>query len=455
MARRSTRGELVTVTTVNATSWRGAQDRGALTLRSDVLLLQETRLEAASLRAARAAAARAQYAGVWAEACRLSRFGAASGGLATLARGGRPWRKVRIGSGNHHQREGRWSHAVVLAGGTAIHFFNVYGWPDGTQDRAARQAALWGELFPAIAQLGAAPWVAAGDWNARPEEVWPHVLDPRVGGLLAGPAARQETCYPAKGHPKEYDFFLVSRSLGNCIHSYEYGSLGLFPVHRHVTLTLKLAGLMQPVPTLRRPRAIPGGPGGKRGDQATDRPWSPSERPTSAQEGWESWTKAAEEWLLDAAGVPDEHRGPYRGRGEPARVRCRRLNPQGCHFLEGEQNGRARTWAVRAGRYRDLAKAREEGRHYVAGQLAAAILADPPRYASEEWIARDQRVAQGVARPEELRQWADWAREISKQESDRVAQARRDSWVAWANNMWTTSPGKLYAWCSEIGRAHV
>jgi hypothetical protein len=293
MAGRSVRGEVLTLTTVNATSWRGAQDRGALGFRSGVLLLQETRLEAGSLRAARAAAGRAHYAGVWTEARRTARFGAASGGLATLALDGRSWRKVQAGVGNHHQREGRWSHMVVFAGGTALHVFNVYGWPDGSQDRASRQAALWGELFPAIAQLGGAPWVAAGDWNARPEELWPHVLDPRVGGLLAGPATRQETCYPAKGHPKEYDFFLVSRSLGNCVQSYEYGSLGRFPVHRHVTLTLRLAGLMEPVPTLRKPRAIPGGQPGQRGDRPPPGPWAALGRPATAQAGWDVWTKAA------------------------------------------------------------------------------------------------------------------------------------------------------------------
>ena len=448
MTGQSRGGEVLTITTVNATSWRGAQDRGALGLRSDVLMLQETRLESGTLRAARAAATRAHYTGVWTEAHRLSRLGAASGGLATLTLGGRPWRKAAIGPDSHHQREGRWSHVVVAAGGTAVHVFNVYGWPDGTQDREPRQAALWGELFPAIAQLGGAPWVAAGDWNARPEDLWPHVLDPRVGGLLAGPATRQETCFPCRGQPKEYDFFLVSRSLGNCVLRYEYGELGLFPVHRHVTLSLRLAGLMEPVPTLRKPRAIPrdfpengGGPG-------EQRPWTPLARPATAQAGWDAWTRAAEEWLLEQACVPSEHRGPYRGRGEPVRIQRRRPNPRTCHFAEGEQNGRARAWAVRADRYRDLARAREEGRHYAAGYLVQAIVADPPRYATGEWQDRDRRVAQGIARPEELRQWAAWAHELSKQAGAKVARARREAWAAWARGMWSTSPGKLYAWCS-------
>ena len=130
--------------------------------------------------------------------------------------------------------------------------------------------------------------------------------------------------------------------------------------------------------SLRKPRAIPGGHPGKKKDRPPPGPWAALGRPATAQAGWDAWTKAAEEWLLEEAGVAPEHRGPYRGRGEPVRVQRRRPCPRTCDFLEGEQNGRARAWAVRAGRYRDLAKAREEGRHYVAGHLVNAILADPP-----------------------------------------------------------------------------
>ena len=139
-----------------------------------------------------------------------------------------------------------------------MHVFNVYGWPEGTPGKEARQEALWAELFGQIASLGGAPWVAGGDWNATPGDLWPHVLNPRVGGVLAGPGERQMTCYPVRGEPKEFDFFLVSRSLARCVKDYRWGPLGEYPVHRSVTLDLALDGLNKPVPTLAKPRAIPG-----------------------------------------------------------------------------------------------------------------------------------------------------------------------------------------------------
>ena len=132
---------------------------------------------------------------------------------------------------------------------------------------------MWVELFTAIAGLGNAPWVAGGDWNAEPHEVWAHVLDPRVGGYLPGPALRQPTCYPPSGEPRELDFLLVSRSLARCVVGYHVGDPGVFPVHCGVTLQLQLAGLNRPVPTLRRPRAIPELPTGGAPGPGLGAPW--------------------------------------------------------------------------------------------------------------------------------------------------------------------------------------
>jgi len=279
----------------------------------------------------------------------------------------RSWRKATVDEGLPHAREGRWAHVAFSAGGTHIHVFNVYGWPEGTQDRAARQDALWAEVFGHIAGLGGAPWIAGGDWNATPGDLWPHALNPRVGGVLAGPAAREVTCYPVRGEPKEYDFFLVSRSLSHCVAGYKWGAPGTFPVHKAVTLTLHLDGMNRPIPTLLKPRAIPeperpeGQPpaecGGRVGPEVA-RPWGePMTLAETAQASWDIWTRRAEEYLLQGSGVDRAEWGPYRGRGEAARVQKRRPCPSFTTVHGGEEHGRARAWTIRADRCRDLARA--------------------------------------------------------------------------------------------------
>ena len=138
---RSNRGERITIATINITSWRGGVSQGALDMRADILMLQETRLTEDAQRASRAEARRAQYWGLWTPALRRSNLGAASGGLASVTHTDRPWRKVAPEEALPHFRGGRWSHVVIFAGGTELHVFNVYGWPAGTPDQAARQSA--------------------------------------------------------------------------------------------------------------------------------------------------------------------------------------------------------------------------------------------------------------------------------------------------------------------------
>eukprot|EP00972_Heterocapsa_arctica_P071192 10517019-Heterocapsa_arctica.AAC.1 len=84
--------------------------------------------------------------------------GAASGGLATLIDTNRHLRRITPDVQGPHWKEGRRQHTGVEAGGTTVHFFNVYGWPHGTTDLPARQKALWLEFFEQVAFLGRAPW---------------------------------------------------------------------------------------------------------------------------------------------------------------------------------------------------------------------------------------------------------------------------------------------------------
>ena len=160
-----------------------------------------------------------------------------------------------------------------------------------------------------------------------------------------------------------------------------------------------------------------------------------------------TWTRKAEDWLLDKAGIPGAERGPYRGRGEPERLQKRRPVPRFTSLRGGEEHGFARAWEVRSSRYRDLARALLEGRAHTAQRIARAVGEDPPRGADQVWLERDQRVAAGQAWPADIQRWGEEAKAIAREASARVAAARRRAWVEWANEAWAKKPGKLYAWC--------
>ena len=110
-------------------------------------------------------------------------------------------------------------------------------------------------------------------------------------------------------------------------------------------------------------------------------------------------------------------------------------------------HGKAKVWAARANRYRELARAREEHRQYHGDFLAAAIAANPLREKNQTWAQRDQKIAAGRATPGEIGAWALEAKALSEEENRRVTAARRKAWNDWVATSWTRSPGKVYAWC--------
>ena len=202
-------GGRITVATINPTSWN-AQAHNLLMTPAHLLLIQETRIAREDrLRGARAAARREAYWGHWTMARKTAAAG--SGGLATLSGAPRPYRAIKPEDPGPHWLEGRWSHTAVWVDQEVLHVINVYGWPMGTPDHKARQAQMWAELFGYIAGLGRAPWIAAGDWNAEPQELWANVVVGRTGGVLVGDG--QPTCYPEKGAPRRLDYFLVGQPL--------------------------------------------------------------------------------------------------------------------------------------------------------------------------------------------------------------------------------------------------
>jgi hypothetical protein len=239
----------------NVKSWATGVEAGLLLKGGSVVMAQETRLRGGAAHAARAEARKNGLQGGWTDAKRIGPFGPAPGGLATLVTSDRPFRIVELEAQGAHWKESSWSHLAVLAGGACIHVINVYGWPQGSHDHHARQHSMWMELFAYLAGLGNAPWVAAGDWNAVPDEPWPMALGPRTAGFL--PGGRKPTCFPVQGEPTENYLFVVGRTLREAVRAYDWLPQGVLPTQKAVRLTLSLEGLRQPVRSLRCPKAIP------------------------------------------------------------------------------------------------------------------------------------------------------------------------------------------------------
>ena len=162
---------------------------------------------------------------------------------------------------------------------------------------------------------------------------------------------------------------------------------------------------------------------------------------------WDSWTKTAEDWLLDRAGIGQVEEGPYRGRGTAPVVRKRVPLPISTHQRHGEVHGRAKVWTAQANRYRELARARLEHRQHYGDILVEATAANPPRERDPLWAQKDLKIILNRATPENLGIWAQEAKALADEENRRVTAARRKAWGDWVASSWNKSPGTIYAWC--------
>eukprot|EP00972_Heterocapsa_arctica_P017966 2655813-Heterocapsa_arctica.AAC.1 len=66
---------------------------------------------------------------------------------------------------------------------------------------------------------------------------------------------------------------------------------------------------------------------------------------------------------MDLAQIPDNNkeRRPYRGRGMPGKIVNKCPLPEVTTPSHGEEHGKANAWAIRARRYRELARLRIRG----------------------------------------------------------------------------------------------
>ena len=175
-----------------------------------------------------------------------------------------------------------------------------------------------------------------------PDELWMPALAPRTSGWLPDVGGRRPTCLPVRGEPTEKDLSLLATVSGPRLRTTNLCPLASYQhIRRAVRLTLNLGALREPVRSFRKPRTIPhpepdqGPPQGTRADEDPQRrrtlrrqPWvKPQFGTPGAQAMWDAWTKTAEDWLLDRAGIGRDEEGPYRGRGTAPIVRKRMPSP--------------------------------------------------------------------------------------------------------------------------------
>ena len=270
--------------TANLGSW-GTMAPWVATLPDDVLLLQETRITDAGLPAAKATAAADGWHGAWSPA-QPNAAGPASGGLAVLARGGR--RVAAIPHAGAHRD--RWLHtAVERSKGQVLHVVSLYGWDAGTPGAAAKNAALFREVFAEMAALGAAPWVIGGDWNVQAQDVWDVVADDGRHHFLPRPSGDTSggTCAPAG---RRIDFFVAGTALAGRVSMEKIVADPSLHPHQPVRLQVACGGPPADIPVLDTPAAFVDADGGG------------LQRPLPAGDG--PWRVMAPEWQATVAELP-------------------------------------------------------------------------------------------------------------------------------------------------------
>ena len=189
---------------------------------------------------------------------------------------------------------------------------------------------------------------------------------------------------------------------------YEFLHVGALLTHRAVRFTLRLETRREPARTFWKPRIIRHpGPSDAELQAAHRASWTkPEAGAPGAQAMWDAWAKAAEDWLLERAGISQGEEGLYRGRGIAPVIRVRMPLPIATHQRHGEVHGKVKIWTAQANLYRELARARLDHSQHYGDFLVAAIAANPPRGRDPLWTQRDLKIASGRATPKNIEVWA-------------------------------------------------
>ena len=75
--------------------------------------------------------------------------------------------------------------------GRSLHVATIYGYDSGQPGAAEQNAALFHEVFEAMAGSGQAPWVVGGDWNEEAAAIWSLVAADGRGALFAAGGGRR------------------------------------------------------------------------------------------------------------------------------------------------------------------------------------------------------------------------------------------------------------------------
>ena len=139
--------------------------------------------------------------------------------------------------------------------GRPLHVINVYGNDKAHAAAAKENGELTQEISEVIATLGAAWWIAGGDWNEEAVDIWDLAVAEGRGRTLPRHDHQGATVRPSG---RRIDWFLVSDAIASrCGIEEILTHEPLYP-HHPVRLALRASGRAAPMQLLDTPSGFPG-----------------------------------------------------------------------------------------------------------------------------------------------------------------------------------------------------
>ena len=265
-------------------------------------------------------------------------------------------------------------------------------------------------------------------------------------GLPMGPGV--PTCYPARGAPRELDFWVFSRPMLARVR--EVRKLEDFDIatHRPVVTEVYGHGRVE-VQELATPRTFPDFDK----QQLKEARWNPGLCDEGALgQRWARWSEEAERFLLSAAAAQPASAAAFKGRGAPPRLRRRalgaRVNDQGDPVAQGEKEwGKMRRRMEEWQRSKEQCRPEEERKAIHRALVRRSLVRVPPQD-RKRWEGRIRRL---VSAPRmAVLQWIVELRQLEDSAARNGKKRREEGFRRWASDSAAyRTKGKLSHWVGE------